>query len=459
MEQTTRKLAIVLPQLQRSPGKDERWVEKAVLALERTRPEDCERLINTESFAVKLAALLGVAAQETASLSLGLFFHNAIAKVPTEGEPSRAWADYVVANEEALGEALAIVRAIRAPAGDGWTGGLPAAIARVAVQFDTETRLRRRGPLQLLTELRATAESPVMERIVEELWSERGQELCAQAARGISRASSALGAELSESLKLLRGFARPKALVPPNAPPARLSGAIERVAKGGDSNGDLIAGIASGSENFDRRKKALRASLAAADPSGLAQEVIRDHPADGIEEIEASPPAPAFDFEAARQPESLVAEDPASPFEVKRSLDDMWRTVTTDPAAPEDGPADLTAKEPPVRERPRAATDPESILKRAKAATSRDPEPIPSKPKDAIRKERAQSMNDSRELPVNETIEALRARLDRIERSATEAQQLIAALGPQLDEMMSWASDLEDVFNRWSRQRTPTSVA
>ena len=62
-------------------------------------------------------------------------------------------------------------------------------------------------------------------------------------------------------------------------------------------------------------------------------------------------------------------------------------------------------------------------------------------------------MNDGRDGAVAEKLNALRQRLERIERSAGEAQALLTELGPQLDEVYSWVSDLEDVLSRWTRPR------
>jgi hypothetical protein len=44
-------------------------------------------------------------------------------------------------------------------------------------------------------------------------------------------------------------------------------------------------------------------------------------------------------------------------------------------------------------------------------------------------------------------------RLERIERSAAEAQALLTELGPQLDDVYTWVSDLDAVLSRWTRSR------
>jgi hypothetical protein len=46
-------------------------------------------------------------------------------------------------------------------------------------------------------------------------------------------------------------------------------------------------------------------------------------------------------------------------------------------------------------------------------------------------------------------VDDLRARLETIQRATADAQMLLAALAPQIEEFASWVTDLENIVGRW----------
>jgi hypothetical protein len=50
---------------------------------------------------------------------------------------------------------------------------------------------------------------------------------------------------------------------------------------------------------------------------------------------------------------------------------------------------------------------------------------------------------------ITSRVEELRSKLEKIQRTSAEAQQILASLAPQMEEFASWVADLEAVVGRW----------
>jgi hypothetical protein len=416
MEDISIDLAVAFTQFQKSPGRDDKWVDKVIGALERAWPEEHAKLGRLVNFSARLSDITKFRDPERAAATIGVFLQIVSSTELEDLQPSQPWIDYFNTNSGAFEPAFEVVRALRTNDADGW-GGPSSSVARIAILFEAEGKSRRRGPLQLLHTLREEADTPIMERVVEALWTEEGQELCSQNSRSAHLSSSELSALVGESLKILKGApARPRAATSNIGTTGPLSAPIRASTKRGAS--DLVASLASATSE---RKKALRASLLPEDDEGNLD----------AELPEAEPTA---------EQEALAAL--VTSIEGKKSR-------TKAPAASAAGPTDSPAVDQSPDPKPTEHDEPAPVAPDEDIWRDTSRRPTPMKKESPIMQQQTNGLDSA----VPEKLQALRQRLERIERSAAEAQALLTELGPQLDEVYTWVSDLDAVLSRWSRSR------
>jgi hypothetical protein len=416
-------LAIAFSQFQKSPGRDDKWVEKVIAAMERAWPDEHAKLGRLANFTAKLSEITKFRDEERAAAVAGIFF-QIVGTKGLEGEQpaSQAWIEYFSTNLGYYDSAYEVVRALRTNDAEGW-GGPASSVARIAVLFENETKSRKRGPLQLLHTLRDEADTPVMERVVEALWTEEGQELCSQGSRAARLSNADLAALVSESLKVLRGApVRPRAAASERAADGPLSAPIRSSTKRGAS--DLVASLASATSE---RKKALRASLI---PEAEAEEAATESVADDEDNT-------PLDQEAIASLVTSIGKKTRQRAQEEPAIENDEEINQPDPAV------EPEAIQAPAVEEPEEPEAPDEDIWRDEARRK-----TPS-----LKKEPVMLQTNGTDDAVAEKLQALRQRLERIERSAAEAQQLLTELGPQLDEVYTWVSDLDAVLSRWSRPR------
>ena len=454
MDDITRRLAATLGRLQRSPGKDHRWMDKVLRALERELPQDYYRLQRQVGFAWRLGQLIGLDEQGRGAVSLGLFFHtlstSALADAASE-HPSRPWTEYLYRHGDWFAPALDVLADVAGPA----TEEEPDAslVARTALEFDTGTFVRNRSPLQMLHALREAAEGEAQTKVLEALLSEEGQELCIAHARGVRHRSVSVPKLLNEALQALKP-GRPRVAVKEEVvAPTRISG---RALGSGQrrqeaAREDVEATLrAAKSEAFDKRRQALRAGRS---PKGL-----RFEGADGAHERPVQNGhdgrADAADDAGKQRSEEALGEAPHAAPEARAP-----ESVTRPETPPDD--LDIASEAPDVEPAAAEARDEEPVAEEAPAAETKQDHNgqggglwLPPTYHDAAPREEAPTMQTSApDTQLAERVEALRARLEQIERSVAEAQQILSGLAPELEGLATWMEELESVVTRWKHGR------
>lgn len=363
-------LAAALGQVRRSPGRSAAWVEEVVRTLERDRPDRHERMRRRIGFARRLGDLAGLGPEEQAALTLGVFFYELNADDTARAvRPSRVWTEYLLRNESWLASCFQVCHAIASP---GWEDihGRTAAVAKVAVLFDTETLEHHGRPFQVIDSIAAEARESSAAPLIPILWSEDGQELCDHHFRRRAKGYKLEGSMLRRCLELLdRTAPRPTGEV--TVAPLRLSGSAFRRA--------------------DRSEPAL--------------------------------PAPKHEQETA----------PSTAFDRRRQA---LRSRSRFGEAPH-GPQDESS----ASRLPRGDGNADKIEQAPAAEREGEMENIRSVPfAPAPRRET---------LDMVERLQELRLQLGQIQRIATDAEQLLVGLAPQLDELASWIADMEAVVERW----------
>ncbi len=387
MEDVVPSLALTLGRLRRSPGRDEGWVINVVAQLERSRPEEYGRLRQRLDFAARLGKLAGMNETRGAAVSLGLLFDTLAALAPAEetARPPRPWMQYLLRNDDWLAPCLVVTRAIRQPGWAGCADYAEAVVAKVAKTFVGETYAHQPSLLSVLQSVPEEADSPSVKRVVEALRSEQGQQLCDRQMRFRGGQHWALSPkDLMESLRLLKRTSDEAALIAPVRLSSRRSPVEEANTELAESREVAVA--AATSENFERRKQALRAGTS---PSNRLS-------------------AAGSDETGERMTDPVNESDPPSP------------------SLPEPEMAD--AEEEP-------------------ASSVRDAEPDPHQLR---QEEEMQISNEQPEWRLTEGIQALRSQLDQMERAAAQAREILATIAPKLEEFSAWADDLEAVVRRRS---------
>ncbi len=404
IQQLIPALATALARLRRTPGRNEVGVGDILRALEGSDATRHERMRRRIGFAQRLSDLAALHVEETATLTLGLFFHELVDGQPgrSRGATGRAWLEYLLRNEDWLGAAFEICETI---ASDTWDAleSKAATVAKVTVVFDTATLERHERPLQVLQELMSEVESPLAEEVIPLLWSEEGQELCDHHFRRHRRGYKLEAAELRSCFAALRKLAPTRFTEETAAAPFRLSGSVLQTA--GEEREEQASvpaqrpraaaawqgTPASTGTNFDRRRQALRART----PFGLQESAI------------TSPPQQSHENED-ENAEPAVTRTPAS-------------SVPRSPRRTEDA----------------LARDNVSLVERGEEPMeqTRTISPVPPGRRDA--------------LDMMQKLQDVRLQLGQIQRIAVDAEQLLTGLAPQLDELATWVADLDTIVKRW----------
>jgi hypothetical protein len=417
IQQLIPALASSLARLRRTPGRNEDWVDEALHALERSDAARHARTRRRIGFARRLGDLAGLDVEETATVTLGLFFHELADRQParSRGPTGSAWLEYLLRNEDWLAPAFGLCEAI---ASDAWEtlDGRAAIVAKVTTVFDTETLERHERPLHVLEQL-GEVDSPIAE-VIPLLWSEEGQELCDHHFRRHPRGYKLEASDLRRCFAVLHELAPKAAVEAPAVAPFRLSGSALRVA---DEQPVAVAQAQAqaprprapaarpstpspAGSNFDRRRQALRARS----PLGRQESEV------------SSPPQDEQDLAERR---SLVEELVAEATMTKTPVAKM--DTSEEPRLPgrhEDGP-DRDNAGPAKRE--------EDLMEQIRTIS---PVPPPGR-RDAL--DMMQKLRD------------VRLQLGQIQRVALDAEQLLTGLAPQLDELAAWIADLDAVVERW----------
>ena len=389
---------MALGQLRRSPGKDEGWVGSALSTLEQDRPAAYERLRRRLGFALRLAELAALQVQERAGMALGLFFHELAGERAREGpqRSSRPWVEYLLRNDYWLAYSLHIAEALDSP---GWTDEADRAIvvAKVAVAYDVETTERHSRPLVVMQQMFVEANTPAAEQIMPILWTEDGQELCDHHFRRQPYRVDVQ--EIKRAFEVLRRVA-PRALIEEPSAPMRFSThtaaeAIETKRSAREDDGDIMAppqrppARRGESTEFERRRQALRAG-------------------------------PGW---------GAILGDPA------RNDDDQRRPLREPEPEEKETDSELWLPPQPIPEPERPIPIPAETPQEAPSMTMRSIMPAGT------------GRNDRADITTK--VEELRVQLERIQRTATDAQRVLDSLAPQLEEFGSWVADLEAVVGRW----------
>lgn len=393
-------ISMSLGQLRRSPGKDEGWVEAALRTLEKERPPIYDRLRRRLGFALRLSELATLDVHERAVMTLGLFFNELAGAQARDGarRPSRPWVEYLLRNEYWLAHSYYIAEALDSPS---WSEEADRAIvvAKVAVAFDVETLERHSRPLVVMQQMFVEANTPAAEQIIPILWTEDGQELCDHHFR--RQAYRVDVQEIKHAFEVLKRVA-PRPLMDEPAAPMRFSTRVpattietqqpEREEYREPIEPRRAPPVTREDQGvgFERQRQALRA--------GPGWGALLGDPSQGVAEHDRE--VPTFEEPAYREPE-----------------DEAWE------------PPVLPAPEPlPVR------------------APAKAPEEVPPMTMRSIPSSGA-SRNDH--VDISAKVEELRVQLEKIQRTAMDAQRVLDTLTPQIEEFGSWAADLEAVVGRW----------
>jgi hypothetical protein len=411
------RLAGALGEVRRTPGRGEGWVDDVLASLEREAGPRYERLRRRLGFAGRLGELAKLDREQQGRLALGLFFHELIESTAgRDARPSRAWMEFLLRNEEWLDPAFQVCQAV---ADGGWEelADPVVVVAKVTVVYDRETLELHARPLQVVDSLVAGARASPAAPLVGLLWSEDGQELCDHHFRRHPRGYKLEPATIRGYLALLQRPLVRARKVDENAPaaPQRLSGALQgdsrRREREREEREEGRRGRSEALDNFDRRREALR-SRSSTDKAQDAASIQRKRPA-ALPDIDE--PAPKDEVET---------DEPAPKDEME-----------TDEPAPKDEPQDAPA---------RASYPPEVTRRRpARLEVAREEEMESMIAMSAARPDRRNTLD------LMERLQELRLQLGQIQRIASEADELLNGIAPQLDEVTSWVADLEAFVGRW----------
>jgi hypothetical protein len=420
IQQLIPALASALARLRRTPGRNEDWLDEALRALERSDAARHARMRRRIGFARRLGDLAGLDVQETATVTLGLFFHELADRQParSRGATGSAWLEYLLRNEDWLAPAFGLCEAIASDALET-LGGRAAIVAKVTTVFDTETLERHERPLHVLEQL-GEVDSPIAE-VIPLLWSEEGQELCDHHFRRHPRGYKLEASDLRRCFAVLHELAPKPVAEAAAVAPFRLSGSALRVADEQPVAQAQAPAPAPASapaprprapaarpstpspagSNFDRRRQALRAR------SGHQESEV------------SSPPQDEQDLAERRSlVEELVAEAT------------MTKTPVAKMHTPEEQRPQERHEDGPDRDNVGPAKREEDLMEQIRTIS-----PVPPGRRDAL--DMMQKLRD------------VRLQLGEIQRVALEAEQLLTGLAPQLDELAAWIADLDAVVERW----------
>jgi hypothetical protein len=415
-------LASTLARLRRTPSRNEEWLDEVLRALERSDAARHARMRRRIGFARRLGDLAGLDVEETATLTLGLFFHELIDQHParSRGPTGSAWLEYLLRNEDWLAPAFGLCEAI---ASDEWetVHGKAAIVAKVTAVFDTETLERNERPLHVLEQL-GEIESPIAE-VIPLLWSEEGQELCDHHFRRHSHGYKLEASDLRRCFAVLHKLA-PKAAVEAAAiAPFRLSGSALRVA---DEQPVAEAPTPTPAAAPAPRPRAPAARASTPTPAGSnfdrRRQALRERsPLGRQESVLSSPPQQERKHENVVK--RLTVEEPVAAM-----------TPTKTPAAkmltPEEPRLSARHEDEPDRDNVRPSNRGEDLMEQIRTIS-----PVPPGRRDAL--EMMQKLRD------------VRLQLGEIQRVALDAEQLLTGLAPQLGELAAWIADLDAVVERW----------
>jgi hypothetical protein len=427
IQQLIPALASALARLRRTPSRNEGWVEEALRALEHSDAARYARMRRRIGFARRLGDLAGLDVEETATLTLGLFFHELVDRQParSRGATGSAWLEYLLRNEDWLAPAFGLCEMI---ASDEWEtlDGRAAIVAKVTAVFDTETLERHERPLHVLEQL-GEVESPIAE-VIPLLWSEEGQELCDHHFRRHPRGYKLEAPELRRCLAVLHELAPTPVAEAAAVTPFGLSGSmLRKPAEQPVAKAQTPAPAprprapvarpstpAPAGSNFDRRRQALRARS----PLGRELSAIISPPEQDPERE---------DVEEKVIVEELIVEEPVAETTLTETLVAKMYT-------PEEPQLPGRHEDEPERDDVALAKRGEDLMEQIRTIS---PVPPPGR-RDAL--DMMQKLRD------------VRLQLGQIQRIALDAEQLLTGLAPQLDELAAWIADLDAVVDRWRVQ-------
>lgn len=404
-------LSAALAALHRAPGSNLRWVDEVVRKLHASRMEDYHQVRRVNGLGQAIANLTRLDDGERGALTLGLFMVGLLGDVPDPGQnESPAWTDYLL-RESWVEPALSIARFIRYGPSQDEQPPLAALVADAAWALDAAAVQRTSSTLDVLKALRAGASTPPMERLVECLWSEAGQEICDLHGRQGGQTYQLEAADIREAIETLRKVA--PAVEPPveravAPPPPAAAPRLERPAK---AAAPPSAPAASTSANFERRKQAVVVA-------GSLRDVFQSTPmtSTGI----TAPTRATAIKDAATEPAAAGEDGPvvrdggtATPVKMQTPVDEPAPALKPPPPAP-----------PPTIEREEDVMTIDSQSRARAAANAPD---------------------------MLRSLEDLRARLAEIERLASEGQQLLSAIQPSITELTAMLGQFESILGRWKQ--------
>lgn len=433
MKDLAPSLAVALGNLRRSPGTGSlAWVDDVLRRFERARRDDYNRLRRVHGLARKLGALGRLGDEESAEITVGLFVHVLIGDPPIDhgGKAPRAWLLYL-RREDWVERCLEISRLVRLPEWEHNDDSLAAVLARAVWIFDAETIVEKSRTVSVLRSLRAHAGAPGMARVVELFWSEKGQEICHTHVLRRWQSYALKPAEIKNSIKLLREELQRAA--PPLPAPSRrvLMTPEEAPAPNFEAAAALVA-----SESLEKRKRSFKAApnLREAFTGGAAHAGdadARQLPEEMAKKEGATPAPPA----AAPRPERVGAE--SGDAKVARAAEAPRRLEEDRPGEPVAPVAETETDVGPRQTRSGQDTLPGGV------------EPGQEEAKMDARSRFATGTHAGDDLDVGESLEELKSRLVQIEQLAGEARELLAALGPSIQEFSSMLAQFDSMLSRW----------
>ena len=412
IQQLIPTLAQALARLRRSPGRNEGWVADALRELERHDLPRFERMRRRIGFARRLGGFAHLGVQETATLTLGLFFHDL-----AEGQPARnrnvggAWLEYLLRNEDWLAPAFEMSQAITSGEWEDLESKATI-VVKVTDIYDTRTLDRRERPLQVIQQLMSDIESPSAQEVISLLWSEEGQALCDHHFRRHPRGYKLDASDLKGCFELLREVAPRQAPAEAAVAPFQLAGPGRRAADGERDEhvpapkpapkarpAARPATATPAGSNFDRRRQELRARA----PFSFGEQT-------------SAPPQRHINGQLVdKQPQQDALPEPPQAEEQPPAQDHRERRYE-----------ELEREDAPRVERE------EDTMEQTRTIS---PLPAPARRREA--------------LDMIQKLQDVRLQLGQIQRVAIDAEQLLNGLAPQLDELAAWIVELDAVVERW----------
>jgi hypothetical protein len=399
MEDLAPVVAPALGRLVRSPGAKPNWVAPLFRRLERDAPGTWDRFRRLYGLSRKIASLANLTPQDAALLGPAALFTALLDEPAPPAIGSGAWARYL--RERAWAHyALQTARAAHEVLD---SDSRAAAALTAATVIDNEAVIRSANILRALRELRARATTPELSRIVELLWTERGQSICDLHARHGSRTYVIDPNEFAAGIALLEGARKPaeresrrEAHSAPE-PPSRTSHREEARKAAGPAPAT--------SDAFERRKRAVAETHSLREAFGIA-------PAERPEATQpaTAPPAPVeVSGAGGDRQEDLPGPEPVP--DEKEQTDAAGSTPGAAPAQ--------TIEEPPMNDTTPTTASPAELDARLTA-----------------------------------TVEELRQRFAEIERLAVEGQHMLARLAPTIEGFAAMVAEFESVLSRWRGGRS-----